>query len=326
MSVLDLVCGHRGAPEVVGWARALIEPGTRAAVDTLPTGIRRVVGYHLGWWDEAGNAEDAACGKGVRPALVLAAAGGSVTAVPSALAVELAHNHFRVLDDLFDGDRARRGRPAAWAVFGRSAATLAANAMLALAYDAVAGDAAASRLLSGAVVAGQEGQAADLAFERRADVTFAEGVAAAEHKTGALIAASVAMGAPGLRRFGERVGLAYQLVDDVLGIWGDPHATGKPVYADLDRGKKTLPVLAALASGTPAARELATAYHGRVLTAADVVHVADLVERAGGRAHCLRQADELLGAALADLRAADLPAAATAELSALAHYAVHRDR
>ena len=327
VSVLDLVCGHRGAPECVAHARALVEPALRTAVDGLPPATRHVAGYHLGWWDERGEPVDAPGGKAVRPALTLAAASGAPAAVPAAVAIELAHNHARILDDVLDADRARRGRPSAWAVFGRGPAVLAGEALLASAYAAVAGDAHATRVLTAAVTALQEGQAADLSFERRADVTLAEGVRAAERKTGALFAAAVALGTPELRGFGALLGLAYQHVDDVLGIWGDPAATGKPVYADLDRRKKTLPVLAALASGTPAGRELAAVYHSpEPLTAADIVRVADLVDRAGGRAHCLRQADRLLTAALDDLRRTDLPARASAELAALAHYVVHRDR
>ncbi|UVS81576.1 (2E,6E)-farnesyl diphosphate synthase [Actinokineospora sp. UTMC 2448] len=328
VSVLDLVCGHRGAPDLLAHARAVIDPGLRAAVDALPSSTRHVAGYHLGWWDEHGQPRTADGGKGVRPALTLAAAAAvGADAVPAAVAIELAHNYTRLHDDIVDGDRARRGRPAAWAVFGRGAAMLAGDALLALAYDVIAPDAAAVRLLTAAVTACQDGQAADLSFERRTDVTLAEGLRTAERKTGALITAAVVLGAPGLRRFGERLGLAYQLVDDVLGIWGDPDVTGKPVYADLDRRKKTLPVLAALASGTPAGRELAALYHApRALSAADVVRAAELVERAGGRAHCLRQADDLLAAALEDLRRADLPPRGYAELAGLAHHLVHRDR
>ncbi|MGX7824481.1 polyprenyl synthetase family protein [Actinokineospora sp. 24-640] len=334
MSVLDLVYG---APGVVARARALTDPGLRAAVDTLPASTRHVAGYHLGWWDERGRPGAEPGGKALRPALTLATAAAvglsPADAVPAAVAVELVHNYTRLHDDVLDGDRARRGRPAAWSVFGRGAAILAGDALLALAYDALAADADATRLLTAAVTTCQDGQAADLSFERRTDVTLAEGVRAAEHKTGALIAVAVVLGArsdptrvPVLRRFGERLGLAYQLVDDVLAIWGDPATTGKPVYADLDRRKKTLPVLAALASGNAPARELAALYHSPApLTAADVVRVAELVEHAGGRAHCLRQADDLLAAALDDLRRATLPAGASGELAGLAHHLVHRD-
>ena len=108
-----------------------------------------------------------------------------------------------------------------------------------------------------------------MAFETRADVTLDECLAMAAGKTGSLLAASAAIGAvlagappptvEALRTFGAEVGLAFQLVDDVLGIWGDPAVTGKPVLSDLRARKKSLPVAYALgqAARRPGVRRLA---------------------------------------------------------------------
>jgi geranylgeranyl diphosphate synthase type I len=155
-------------------------------------------------------------------------------------------------------------------------------------------------------------------------------------KTAALIGCSCALGAlfgggddarvRGLRAFGEHVGLAYQHVDDLLGIWGDARLTGKPAYSDLRNRKKSLPVVYALASGTSAGQALATLYRrpGEP-TESDLRRMALLVEAAGGRAWCQAEADRLLDQALTELLSVDQGPAAT-ELEALAHLLTRLDR
>src|ERR1700734_715463 len=124
----------------------------------------------------------------------------------------------------------------------------------------------ASRCLAAAVQRLIAGQGSDLAFERREDVTLEECKQMAGDKTAALMACACSIGAiyvgapaglaMGLAGFGAHGGLAFQLTDDLLGIWGAPEMTGKPVRADLRASKKSLPVVAALTSGTGAGREL----------------------------------------------------------------------
>ncbi|GAA2962437.1 family 2 encapsulin nanocompartment cargo protein polyprenyl transferase [Actinokineospora diospyrosa] len=337
--------GHRSAREVLSHSRAVLAPALRAAVDSLPEAMRHISGYHFGWWDELGRPTEADAGKAIRPALVLTAAeavGGSPTeALPAAVAVELVHNFTLLHDDVMDGDRTRRHRPTAWTVFGLGPAILAGDALLTLAFDVLAASdhpraQPAARVLSAGVLAVQEGQAADLAFEQRADVTLAECLRMAEGKTGALLACSTTLGAllggaapsqvDQFRSFGERLGVAFQLVDDLLGIWGNPTATGKPVYSDLENRKKSLPVVAALTTDTPAARELRELYAGtEALTAAELVRAADLVESAGGRAWARTRAGELLGDAVDHLAAALPGERAEAELRAIADLIILRD-
>jgi geranylgeranyl diphosphate synthase, type I len=333
----------RTAAEVLSWSRDLVTPALRAAVNSLPASMRRITGYHFGWWDADGKAATGDSGKALRPALVLLAAtavgGTPETAVPTAVAVELVHNFSLLHDDVMDNDTERRHRPTAWTVFGVPAAILAGDALLTLAFDVLAasGHPAAQdamRALSAAVQDLVDGQSADTAFERRSDVDLAECIRMAEHKTGALIARSCELGAvfgggtmaqvSGLRSFGDRLGLAFQLVDDLLGIWGDPSVTGKPVYSDLRNRKKSLPVVAALNSGTPAGASLATLYHNESpLSDDELAHAADLIEQAGGRAWSRTRADELFDEALRHLASAsDM----TDELASLARLAVRRDR
>jgi geranylgeranyl diphosphate synthase type I len=332
----------RTADEVLRWSRDLVTPALQAAVTSLPASMRRITGYHFGWWDADGQAVTGDSGKALRPALVLLAAtavgGAPETAVPAAVAVELVHNFSLLHDDVMDNDATRRHRPTAWRVFGIPAAILAGDALLCLAFDVLAASGHPSaqdamRGLSAAVQDLVDGQSADTSFERRSDVGLAECVRMAEHKTGALIGRSCELGAVfgggtglqvgGLRRFGDRLGLAFQLADDLLGIWGDPSVTGKPVYSDLRNRKKSLPVVAALNSGTSAGASLAVLYHGESLLSDDeVVLAAELVSEAGGRLWSQGRADSLFEEALGHLSSATSVAD---ELAGLARLAVRRD-
>ncbi|MEU4443419.1 family 2 encapsulin nanocompartment cargo protein polyprenyl transferase [Actinosynnema sp. NPDC050801] len=345
MTDLDVSLDHRSAREVLNWSRAGVDPALRTAVDRLPDSMRTITGYHFGWWDEHGRPTGADAGKAIRPALALLGAqavGGAVdAALPAAVAVELAHNFSLLHDDVMDGDTTRRHRPTAWHVFGVNPAVLAGDALLTLATDVLAGSGhpqaqQAIRVLSGAVQRLLDGQSADLAFEERADVRLAECVRMAECKTGALLGASCALGAlfgdgrpeqvEHLRSFGERVGLAFQFVDDLLGIWGDPEVTGKPVYSDLQNRKKSLPVVAALTSDTPAGRELHPLYHAEhQLTPAELARAAELIEESGARAWAQGRADDLLVRAREHLRAAGPAERAAQELEAVARLATRRD-
>jgi Geranylgeranyl pyrophosphate synthase len=192
------------------------------------------------------------------------------------------------------------------------------------------------RMLSTAVLDLIAGQHADMTLEQRTDVELAECLAMAGRKTAALLGCATALGAlfgggdpqriSDLRAFGERLGLAFQLVDDLLGIWGDPAVTGKPVRSDLHNRKKSLPVVAALTSGSAAGRELAGLYHREgPLTAADSAQAAELIELAGGRAWSQSHADELMAEALGHLVSAAPAARPSAELGALARLITRRD-
>jgi geranylgeranyl diphosphate synthase, type I len=325
----------RNATLLLTETRQLTADAHRAAVDALPPGMRHMAGYHAGWWDAAGNAARTA-GKAIRPAFALAcarAAGGDpASAVPAAVAAELVHDFSLLHDDVMDGDLTRRHQAAAWTVFGTGQAILVGDALVALAIEQLA-DAAAMRVLVAAVRELCVGQSADVAFEERSDVDVAECVAMVEGKTGALLGAACQLGAmaAGLsdeasapyRAFGRELGLAFQLVDDLLGIWGDPAVTGKPAGNDLASRKKSLPVVFALCSDTPAGRELAAAYaaEGHL----DVGHAADLVEAAGGRIWAQSEADRRTAAALQAVTAAAPTPAGAADLHALASLITRRD-
>ncbi|MGV9272856.1 family 2 encapsulin nanocompartment cargo protein polyprenyl transferase [Streptomyces griseosporeus] len=334
------------AADILRRTRAVVDPELRAALETLPGPMRRVALYHFGWQEADGRQASGGAGKALRPALVLAAAaalGGPAArggAVRAAVAVELVHNFTLLHDDVMNRDASRRHRPTAWTVFGDADAILAGDALLALALRLLAEDphpasAAAAARLADCVVELCAGQHADTSLERRgpADVGLAEVLAMAEAKTGALIGCACAVGAlyagasardvEALDAFGREAGLAFQLIDDVIGIWGDPSRTGKPAGADLAARKKSLPVVAALASGTPAAAELAALYE-TPYDKEDLNGTALAVERAGGRDWAQTEAADRMARAVQALSRA-IPEPESAEgLLALAEFVTRR--
>lgn len=294
---LSPATARSAAHNILERARALTEPAHRAVIDALPAEIRHVAGYHSGWWEADGRGRSFP-GKSVRPALALACAPAAgcdgAAAIPAAVAVELVHDFSLLHDDVMDRDLTRRHRPTAWALFGVGQAILVGDVLLTLAAEQVCvlpGGTATVKVLTGAMLELCAGQWSDLAFETRSKVTLAECVRMAEGKTGALLGAACQLGAIAseaspdqtarYRDFGRHLGVAFQLIDDLLGIWGDPALTGKPVGADLIAHKKSLPVVAALTSGTPAGEHLAWVY-GRE-EALDDRSIAHATAPGGGR-------------------------------------------
>ncbi|MET9452099.1 family 2 encapsulin nanocompartment cargo protein polyprenyl transferase [Streptomyces cinerochromogenes] len=331
--------------------RALVDPVLRAAVESLPGAMRRIGLYHFGWQHADGSPSAGNAGKAIRPALVLAAAaalGGPAArtaAVRAAAAVELVHNFTLLHDDVMDRDATRRHRPTVWAVFGDTDAILAGDALQALALRLLAEDphpasVPAAARLAACVVELCEGQHTDTDLEQRAPdaVGLDEVLAMAEAKTGALLGCACALGAlyagaheeevAALDGFGRQAGLAFQLIDDVIGIWGDPRHTGKPAGADLAARKKSLPVVAALTSGTPAAAELAalyaSPYRAEEAEAGEIARTALAVERAGGRDWAQAEAADRMARAMQELARAVPEPEAAGGLLALAEFVTRR--
>ncbi|MEU3607960.1 polyprenyl synthetase family protein [Streptomyces sp. NPDC035033] len=331
------------ATDVLRRCRALVRPALVDAVGRLHPWTGEMAAYALGWSGTDGTPDpDGSEGKGVRQALAVlgaeAVGADAAHGVPGAVAVELVHTFSLLHDDIMDADALRRRRPAVWKSYGTGPAVLAGDALLAQAVTGLAEArcdhaAAAVRHLCGTLNALVSGQAEDLRFEHRpwhgpGAVTPERYRTMAEHKTGALLGCALALGAvlggapeptvTALDRAGRHLGLAFQTVDDVLGIWGDPEKTGKPVHADLRRGKKTYPVLAALAHGGPAARELAALLASpRQIDDATAAHLAALVEEAGGRTAAHEEAHRRLDTAHRILRDTALTPEAARQLDAL---------
>ncbi|MFD3548583.1 family 2 encapsulin nanocompartment cargo protein polyprenyl transferase [Streptomyces sp. NPDC058655] len=327
--------------------REAVDPELRRTIETLPGPMRRVAMYHFGWEHADGSPAAGTAGKAIRPALVLASAralqgpdGRVDHAVRAAAAVELAHNFTLLHDDVIDKDARRRGRATAWTVFGTPDAIIAGDAMMALALRLLAEDphpasAAASARLAACVIELCAGQQADCAFEQRPHVPLDECLTMATAKTGALLGCACALGAlyagagpdevDAMDAFGREAGLAFQLIDDLIGIWGDPGHTGKPAGADLLARKKSLPVVAALTSGTTAGEELAALYAGP-MTGDDVLRAAEAVDRAGGRDWAQAHAADRMGRAVQQLSRAVPDLGAAGGLLALAEFVTRRTK
>jgi geranylgeranyl diphosphate synthase, type I len=333
----------RTLPDVLEGSAATVGPALRAAADRLSPALRTVIGYHLGWVDAAGNPADLDGGKSVRAALALlsarAAGGSAADALAGAVAVELVHTFSLLHDDIMDDDGERHHRPAAWAVFGRARAILAGDAVLALAFQVLLDSGSAHRAaalgsLSDATARLIDGQAQDLDLEGRVDVTPEQCTRMCAGKTGALLECAASIGAvlagagaevvEPLRAFGGHLGLAFQAVDDLLGIWGDPAVTGKPVFGDLVQRKSSLPVAIALQSGTGGARELAGLLRRPHLDADELVSAAGLVEACGGREGAGVQAEEQLALALAAVDSAPIERGSREALAAIGRFVAAR--
>ena len=330
--------------DVLGRARDLAYPATRRAVMTLHDDIRRPTEYHLGWTDVDGTPLGSKGGKGVRNALAIVSAEAvgapGEVGVPGAVAIELIHNFSLLHDDIIDTDRERRHRPTVWALFGVGSAILVGDALMALApqvllEEITAPRVAAVRRLFDATAAMIAGQADDMAFESADDVSLSDCLRMVEGKTGALLAFASSVGAvlagadagmvDALESYGRHLGIAFQALDDVLGIWGDSAITGKPVGGDLAQRKKTLPVCAALACERIEATELRALLAGEALDAAAIARASQLVEACGGRAFAEQLAETHLDRALDALRSCALDQHAATELEALARFVTKRD-
>jgi geranylgeranyl diphosphate synthase, type I len=241
-------------------------------------------------------------GKRSRPLLTLLVAkaltGDYQVALPAALGIEIVHNFTLVHDDVMDKSLERRHRPTLWAKWGSSQAVNTGDGLYSLGIESVCDSMArgvsaertveAVRLLTDSCVATVEGQMLDIAFEQRLDVTSEEYITMIEHKSGILIACSTAMGAlmagaspevqTSYRQFGRSIGIAFQIWDDYLGIWGEPETTGKSASSDIESRKKSYPILVALERAQGKSREkLLSIYQQDQVSAKDVKTVLDIL-------------------------------------------------
>jgi geranylgeranyl diphosphate synthase type I len=311
-----------------------------------------VASYHFGWIDQDGGPAEGDGGMAVRPALALlsaqAAGAPAETGIPGAVAMELVHNFSLLHDDLMDGDEKRRHRDTVWKVHGPAQAILVGDALFALANEILLEQGTpeagrATRRLTTATRRLIDGQAEDISFEHRERVTVQECLDMEGKKTGALLACASSVGAvlggaseadaDALEEYGYHLGLAFQAIDDLLGIWGDPASTGKQTWSDLRQRKKSLPVVAALAAGGPASERLGE------LLAADAKNPengafseeefalrAALIEEAGGREWTSDEARRQYATAIAALDKMDMPEEIHRKLVGLADFVVVREK
>jgi geranylgeranyl diphosphate synthase type I len=280
--------------------------------------------YHLGWNHADLTPANGHPGKLLRPTLLLlayeaarASAGGRLgtdpaqmrRVMPAAIAIELVHNFSLIHDDIEDGDEERRHRPTLWKVYGEAQAINTGDGMFSLArlalWDLTARGISArialdlARLLDCTCVTLCEGQYLDMSFEGRDDVSVEMYLDMIGKKTASLMRCGAEMGArlaavdpamiQAFAAFGEALGLAFQLRDDILGVWGHQAQTGKVPAGDVRRKKRSLPVLYALEHSTPADRQALRAIcaPARAATAAEIATALAIFASTGTQRHCL---------------------------------------
>jgi geranylgeranyl diphosphate synthase, type I len=336
MSTLDTSATGLASPRTV---RSEVLPVVRQQVSELEPALARVCSYHLGLTDERGAPADAASGKMTRAALMMVTAEGvglrTEDVLLPAAALELLHNSTLIHDDIIDADDLRRGRPAAWKVFGTGLAILAGDAAQNLSAQIVVNDpgpgrAEIARTFTEATRLVLAGQSRELTVRLGAGSGIAEYDRIVEEKTSALLECALVTpalraGRPdhvvaALRGAGRHLGLAFQISNDVEDVWGDPAVTGKPVRGDIERRNPSFPVLAAL-PGSARLREL---WDSGGTSPEHLREMAALTEEAGGRDTAEKMSRDHLDTSLEHLGLAGLTPAATAELTALFHRIVRR--
>jgi len=278
--------------------------------------------YHMGWTGEGAGPE--ATGKRIRPLLVLlstAACGADwQSALPAAAAVELVHNFSLVHDDIQDNSDKRRGRPTTWVKWGAPLAINVGDALFVISNQAIIdlkenypAEVAlrAAEILNNTCLDLTRGQFLDMSYEKRLDLSVDDYWPMVAGKTAALLSACCHIGAllggadestqEAYRSFGHYLGLAFQVQDDILGIWGDEALTGKSAASDLVEGKKSLPVLA----GLGADGKFASRWKQGPILSAEVAEFARILASEGGYEKANDAAKQMTDLALMSLREAD---------------------
>ncbi|MGC8970585.1 MAG: polyprenyl synthetase family protein [bacterium] len=244
-----------------------IEENLLSFFDKLPKdGLTNIIRYHMGWLNKDFKAENSYKGKRLRSilcSLICKIAGGDVEKSYSAgMALELTHNFSLVHDDIQDKDLFRRGRETVWSIWGVAQGINVGDAMISLAHKAILDSDLdyykkyrLIDILDTAIFKLCQGQFMDVSFEESEDVEIEEYLLMVQGKTCSMFEASVEMGIVLAEReelidqfifIARNLGLGFQILDDVLGLWGDPKVTGKPVGSDLRQNKKTYPILLGL--------------------------------------------------------------------------------
>ena len=307
--------------------RVAIQAAMRAAFPEAQARVARFYAmqeYQLGWRDEQLEPAQIDPGKLLRPQLVLlacrAAGGDPQRALPLAAGIQLIHDFSLIHDDIEDNSDMRRGRPTVWKLWGLPQGINTGDGMFVVAHMALhqlaqAGVPAEVALeilkrFDQTIVTICEGQFLDLSFEGNLAISEADYLAMISRKTAALIAAASGLGAivggadaasaKAMFEYGENLGLAFQVQDDVLGIWGDPELTGKPFAADLYRRKLSLPVIHALHTADQR-DSLAELYSQPEIGDKQVRQLLDILDQSGARGYTEGVAEHYHQQALAAL-------------------------
>ncbi len=274
--------------------------------------------YHMGWTGVGAGPD--AVGKRIRPLIVLLVTASHksewLRASPAAAAIELVHNFSLVHDDIQDNSDKRRGRTTVWKKWNMPQAINVGDALFVISNQAILDLAKnysadivvrTARVIQNACLDLTRGQYLDMAYENRNDLSIEDYWKMIEGKTAALLSACTQVGAilggmddetiDQYRIFGRDLGLAFQVQDDILGIWGNEALTGKSTAGDLVEGKNSLPIL----YGISQKGKFAQWWNASDIHPDEVAEVAQLLVNEGARDYAQREAERLTNRALETL-------------------------
>lgn len=313
----------------------LDEPHTRPFYEMLS--------YHMGWTGAGAGPE--ATGKRIRPLMVLLTVASCqdkwLHASPAAAAVELVHNFSLVHDDIQDDSDKRRGRETTWKIWGIPMAINVGDALFVMSNQAIMDlqehyppeiVAKAATILHNTCLDLTRGQFLDMSYEDREDVGVNEYWPMIAGKTAALLSTCCHIGAilggadtdkqDAYRSFGHAVGMAFQIQDDILGIWGDESLTGKSTASDLLTGKKSLAVL----HGLSKEGEFAERWYQGPIKPDEVEKISALLAQEGTYEYMHGMSRQMTTLALDSLREADPQNEAGQALTELANKLIRREQ
>ncbi|MEE8168252.1 MAG: polyprenyl synthetase family protein [Candidatus Hydrothermarchaeales archaeon] len=313
-----------------------------------PKQLYDMMKYHLGWLDEELTPVEQYRGKKFRPAICLltynALSGVYDKALPAAAAVELIHNFSLIHDDIEDMDEERRHKPTVWRLWGVPQAINVGDGMHVLANHAALGlkelNITSSKIvdtlevLNKTIIELCEGQYMDMSYEQELDITTDMYLEMISKKTAALIEASTYIGAllatnnqetiGHFKRFGRKIGLAFQIVDDIIGIWEKAEHTGKPKASDIRNRKKTLPVIYAFQNASGDEKRRLKEIYKEEMSENDVTEVLDILEGVKAYEYSKCMAEELEGEAMKELDDTGIENEAMTKLKNLSLFLVRR--
>ena len=336
-------------PESFTPYRDTVRVELKKVIDNYPQVLGNMLRYHMGWQDEHGHSCSRESGKFIRSTLFLLSCqvvGGDTSQVmPAAAAIELIHNFSLIHDDIEDASDERHHRPTVWKLWGQSQAINAGDAMFTLAYLAllklkergIADEkiAGSIRMLSLACLELCDGQYLDIEYANRLGITIEDYLDMAAKKTAALFAISTGLGAylssadsnsvDFFHMFGKELGVAYQIYDDILGIWGTTEKTGKSV-SDISQRKKTLPVVYGLQNSKGKERKkLEKLYAKKSIEGEENMEIKEILEHLGAKNHAENLSQQYYHKALMHLEATGLNSTRLAPLKEIANFLLERD-
>jgi geranylgeranyl diphosphate synthase, type I len=297
-------------PEIFNTYRPEIDSEMKSILDKGRLPLYDMLKYHMGWIDEEGIPGNFNKGKFLRATLCIlsciSTGADYKKALPIAASIELLHNFSLIHDDIQDNDIQRRHRPTLWYLWGKPQAINAGTTMKVLANLAilelqkynVSSDKQIEvfKIINESCLTMLEGQYLDISFEDKSDVSTDDYITMIEKKTASLIEGAILIGAvlnlenkdiPPFKAFGNYLGIAFQIRDDILGIWGNEDMTGKPHASDIRKKKKSLPIVFALEQSNPKIKNgLRKIYKGSRINEKQVGKILDYLETVKAKDFC----------------------------------------